>query len=247
VAVSGNYAYVVDLESRLRVINISNPANPTEVGFYETTGGTSGVAVSGNYAYVADGNAGLRVINIANPAAPTEAGFCETPGWAYGVAVSSNYAYVADGVNGLRVINISNPAAPIEAGFYNTPGSGFGVAISGNYAYVADGYYFGVYDCSQAMTASDHFIPHPSSFSLSAFPNPFNAMTTIRYDVPVQAQVELRVFDVLGRNVATLMNGILTAGSHDVRFDANELSSGLYFVRLKSAHSSMTQKVMLVK
>ena len=80
----------------MRIINISNPASPTEVGFYDTPGALRGVAVSGSYAYVADYNSGLRIIDISNPASPTEVGFCDTPGECLGVAVSGSYAYVAD-------------------------------------------------------------------------------------------------------------------------------------------------------
>ena len=78
VAVVEGYAYVADGQAGLRVINVSNPAMPTEVGGYDTPGWAYSVAVAGTYAYVADGNSGLRVINVANPAAPVEVGFCET-------------------------------------------------------------------------------------------------------------------------------------------------------------------------
>jgi PKD repeat protein len=134
VAVSGTYAYVADNSSGLRVIDISDPANPTEVGFYDTPGYANGVAVSGTYAYVADSN-GLRVIDISDPAHPTEVGYYDTS--AANVAVSGTYAYVAAAA-GLRVIDVSDPANPTEVGFYDTPGNAYGVAVSGRYAYVAD-------------------------------------------------------------------------------------------------------------
>jgi DNA-binding beta-propeller fold protein YncE len=137
VAVTGNYAYVADEGSGLRIINVSNPATPTEVGFYDTPGWAQGVAVAGNYAYVADGGSGLRIINVSNPATPTEVGFYDSPGNAEGVAVVGNYAYVADR-GGLRIINVSNPAAPTQVGFCNTPEDANDVAVAGNYAYVAD-------------------------------------------------------------------------------------------------------------
>ncbi len=128
----------------LRVVDVSNPAQPREVGFYDTPGSAQGVAVSGAYAYVADDGAGLRVVDVSNPAQPREVGFYDTPGWAEGVAVSGAYAYVADYGAGLRVVDVSNPAQPREVGFYDTPGYAEGVAVSGSYAYVADGYYGGL-------------------------------------------------------------------------------------------------------
>ena len=97
-AVDGNYAYVAALTAGLRIIDISNPAVPTEAGFYVTPGRMPrGVAVAGNYAYVADSDHGLRIVDISNPSAPTEAGLYDTPESALGVAVAGNYAFVADG------------------------------------------------------------------------------------------------------------------------------------------------------
>jgi hypothetical protein len=64
----------------LRIINISNPSSPTEVGSCDTPEEAWDVAVSGSYAYVADGLSGLRIINISNPSNPTEVGFYDTPG-----------------------------------------------------------------------------------------------------------------------------------------------------------------------
>ena len=61
-AVSGSFAYVVDDTAGLRVIDVSNPISPTEIGFYDTPGWAYGVAVSGNLAYVADDDGGLLIL-----------------------------------------------------------------------------------------------------------------------------------------------------------------------------------------
>ena len=101
-AISGDYAYVADRHGGLRIIDVSDPADPTETGFYDTPGSAEAIAVSGNYAYVADDIAsGLRVIDVSNPATPTETGHLNTPGYAWDVAVVGNYTYVADRESGL--------------------------------------------------------------------------------------------------------------------------------------------------
>ncbi|MFH1352601.1 MAG: lamin tail domain-containing protein [bacterium] len=137
VSVSGNYAYVA-AEGLLSIVDISDPANPQEVSYYDTPGTAYGVYVSGDYAYVADSGSGLRIIDISNPSSPSETGYYDTPGSACGVYVSGGYAFVADGSSGLRIIDISNPAAPSEIGFYDTPDYARGVYVSGDYAYVVD-------------------------------------------------------------------------------------------------------------
>jgi hypothetical protein len=138
IAVSGNYAYVADLDAGLRVIDISNPAAPVEVGFLDTPGTAWGVAVSGNYAYVGAADAGLRVIDISNPTAPQEVGFYDTPGSAWGVALSGSHAYVTDYSQGLRIIDVSDPSTPFEVGSLDTPDIARGIAVSAGTAYVAD-------------------------------------------------------------------------------------------------------------
>ncbi len=124
-------------EAGLRVIDVSTPSAPVEVGFVDTPVDAFGVAVAGGYAYVAAGDAGLRVIDVSTPSAPVEVGFLDTPGGALDVAVSGCYAYVADSDAGLRVIDVSTSSAPVEVGFIDTPGWADDVAVAGSYAYVA--------------------------------------------------------------------------------------------------------------
>jgi hypothetical protein len=111
--VSGNYAYVADGGAGLRVIDVSNPTNPREVGFFDTPGTARGVYVSGNYAYVADAGAGLRVIDVSNPTNPREVGFFDTPDFAWGVYVSGNYAFVSDMSGGLFILRFTG-AQPVN-------------------------------------------------------------------------------------------------------------------------------------
>jgi 1,4-alpha-glucan branching enzyme len=79
------------------------------------------------------------------------------------------------------------------------------------------------------------------------YPNPFNPTTTIQFDLPRTEMVRLEVFDVLGRQVATLVNGVRNAGSHQVQFNAQGLSSGLYLIRMQSGSFVQIQKAMLIK
>jgi hypothetical protein len=89
---------------------------------------------------------------------------------------------------------------------------------------------------------------NPTSFALSQnYPNPFNPATTINYQLPAQSYVTLRVFDVLGREVATLVNGVEQAGNKTVSFDAHGLASGVYYYRLQSGDFVATKKLLLVR
>ncbi|RMF58899.1 MAG: T9SS C-terminal target domain-containing protein, partial [Bacteroidetes bacterium] len=79
------------------------------------------------------------------------------------------------------------------------------------------------------------------------FPNPFNPQTTIRYELARSGRVALEVFDLLGRRVATLVNGEQPAGTFTVTFDARDLASGVYVYRLTAGSQVMTRTMLLMK
>jgi hypothetical protein len=88
----------------------------------------------------------------------------------------------------------------------------------------------------------------PSAFSLRPnYPNPFNPSTTIEYTLPREAHTTVRVNDLLGRVVATLVEGPQTAGLHRVRFDADRLPSGVYIVSVAAGTDRALQKMLLLK
>ena len=123
-------------EVGLRIVDISDPAAPSESGSYDTPGFAYGVVVVGNIAHVASVG-GLQIVDVSNPAAPSEVGVYETSGPALGVAAAGNYAYIASRREGLHIVDVSDPAAPSEIGVYETSGPASGVAVAGDYAYVA--------------------------------------------------------------------------------------------------------------
>lgn len=88
----------------------------------------------------------------------------------------------------------------------------------------------------------------PDVFELRQnFPNPFNPAATIQFRLPVGGHVYIGVYDILGRRVAMLANGLFTAGSHSLQFDAENLASGLYLYRLQAGEVTISRKMMLVK
>ena len=88
----------------------------------------------------------------------------------------------------------------------------------------------------------------PTEFALHPnYPNPFNATTTIRYDVKETGFVSLKVFDLLGREVITLVDGELPAGAHTVNWNATNLPSGLYLCRMEASGFTQTRKLLLLK
>jgi len=88
----------------------------------------------------------------------------------------------------------------------------------------------------------------PEAYALmQSFPNPFNPTTTIRYALPRRSNVTLTVFNTLGQRVVELVDGDNDAGYHEVRFDASELASGVYFYRLTAGDFVQTRKLCLIR
>ncbi|MDF1611763.1 MAG: T9SS type A sorting domain-containing protein [Stygiobacter sp.] len=114
----------------------------------------------------------------------------------------------------------------------------------------------GTFECSSIVEVD---IDTPQNFILKQnYPNPFNPTTTIKYTLPAvilqnaeqsnnDYLVTLKVFDILGNEVATLVNEIQSAGNYEVKFDASKLSSGIYIYKLQTGKFLQTRKMLLVK
>ena len=87
-------------------------------------------------------------------------------------------------------------------------------------------------------------IKFPISFY---FPNPFHPTTTIKFKVPEESKVVLKVYDILGREVATLVNEEKHAGNYKISFNASGFASGVYFFRLQAGNFMNTKKMILLK
>lgn len=88
----------------------------------------------------------------------------------------------------------------------------------------------------------------PLYYSLSQnYPNPFNPSTVISYQLPVMSRVTLKVYDVLGREIKTLVDKLEAPGKREVKFDGSNLPSGIYFYSLHAGNYSETKKLVLIK
>jgi len=98
------------------------------------------------------------------------------------------------------------------------------------------------------MTDVENVERIPSNFSLSQnFPNPFNPSTIISYSVPKASFVAIKVYDLLGREVVTLVNEQKSVGNYQVEFNAKGLPSGIYFYKMDAGNFSETKKLLLLK
>jgi len=101
---------------------------------------------------------------------------------------------------------------------------------------------------TRKATSVEQIAEIPANFNLEQnYPNPFNPSTMIRYSMPHSGWVHLKVFNLMGEEVATLVNQVHSAGTFECRFDAGALASGMYFYRLQTEGFSATKKLLLLR
>ncbi len=109
--------------------------------------------------------------------------------------------------------------------------------------------FFAKYNASNGLLPVElsSFTP-PAVFSLSQnYPNPFNPNTIIRYSIPIPSYVTLKVYDILGKEIKTLLNEYKNAGTHEIEFDASNFPSGIYFYRMQAGSFTKTNKLVLLR
>ncbi|MEO8448021.1 MAG: choice-of-anchor B family protein [bacterium] len=208
----------------LKIWNIENKSNPVYVRNWQPTAITQSIVhnieIYGNYALIAHYSAGVRLVNITNPDAPVEVAWYDT--------YPSNNSESYNGCWGIYLFPSGKIiASDRQTGFY---------ALKTNFPITDVGH--------------NNINTIPKTYNLKQNkPNPFNPATSIKFDLPENAFVKLRVYDISGRLVANLINELKAAGSYDYNFDAGNfgLSSGIYFYTLSSDNFIETKKMVLLK
>ncbi|MCC6865439.1 MAG: choice-of-anchor B family protein [Ignavibacteria bacterium] len=179
----------------------------------------------------------------------------------HNVEIYNNLAVIAHYTAGIRILNISDPTNPQEIAWYDTYPNNNNAQFSGCWGvfmFPSSGKIIGsnigeglfVIRVGNNITAlSNNNTNIPEKFSLKQnYPNPFNPSTTIKYNLPKETYVTIKVFDITGRQVALLADELKQAGSYSINYDAGKLSSGIYFYNLHTSNGfSETKKMVLTK
>lgn len=255
--IRGCYAFIAHNTEGMRVVDIGDPSVPVEVGYYDTFAGPSG---------------GFNGLWSACPYLPSGKilGGDRTGGlyvWKFNSTRAARiYGTVKDSLTGLPIA--AAQVAIVETG-RSAPTTATGVykigELPGTYALrVSAAGYFPKTNNSVALSGGDSLTwdvrllssinsvegnnPLPGKFVLRQnYPNPFNPTTTISYQLPAASHVSLKVLDLLGREVATLVNDVQKQGDKSVMFDASDLSSGIYFYQLRADRFVGTKRMVLMR
>jgi hypothetical protein len=246
VKVSWPYILVPDEAYGLYVLDASDPMNIIEVASYSTPGEAwwGDISPDKNYLYLSDFTGGLIIFDVSNPLVPVGIGlYKENLEYLNHVLVVGDSVYISDGQGiGLRVLDVSDPSEPIEIAKHKTPGIyTLEVALENDLVYVLDKTHFGIFEIYKGIPVIVDYRIH------SVYPNPFNSMVEITFDLPEACNAILQVYNINGQKIQTLLNTPYTAGRHTHTFQENNLNSGVYILKLDANGHTHSQKLILVK
>lgn len=155
----------------------------------------------------------------------------------------------ADGTNWNKIVDQKNGFGGIEKWDVNE--NGRFIRLTGTKRGTEWGYSmyeFEVFDIDSSASAVGESLIFPNKFYLEQnFPNPFNPTTKIIWQSPISGWQSLKIYNILGSEVATLVNEVKPAGRYEIEFDGSDLSSGVYFYTFKSDNFTQTKKLVLLK
>lgn len=235
---------VIDARDKDNLVNIANWENVPNPGPHN-------IAISENrrFAFVTDEIGGnprmLKIWDISNLNNVVKIAEWHPTGITtsiiHNVELFGRYLFAAHYTAGLRVVDVSNPFGPTEAAFYDTfpDNDGFtyegcwGPYIFNSEKIIASDRSTGLYVFRTDFPLKEKNPVIAESFSLSQnYPNPFNPVTTIKYSLKFDSYVTLKIYDVAGRLVRTILDGIVQNGNKSINFDGKDLASGVYFYNL---------------
>lgn len=252
---------IINAVNKNNLTTIKTFANLPDPGPHNTA-----LSTNGDYLYVTDEIGGpsarkLKIWNIQDMQNPTLAGTWQPTGIpnsvVHNIEIYGNRAVVAHYTAGVRILDITNPTAPVEIAWFDTyPSSNantyegcWGVFMFPSGKIIASDRQTGLY-----VLRVDNLVGGinennlPNNFSLKQnYPNPFNPVTKIEYSLPQNVYTQIKVYDIVGKEVATLVDKFERAGNHFVTYDAANLPSGIYFYTIKAGDFVQTKKMTLIK
>lgn len=271
ILVRGNYAFVGDWfsshwggQGHIWIFNISDPFNPVQIGEYdegytiwENTFNPTDLALKDNYLYVADRIGYLDVLDVSDPTDPFIVS--KTSTFAENIEIFENFVFISRSLTGINIFDISNPIDPVLVEFYNqyrhisnltvVDGKIFAAAVEYGMLVLHNALITDVENETEIV---------PTEFSLHQnYPNPFNPSTKISYSIPSSGFVTMKIYDILGSEIALLVNKEQTAGFYNVEFstkggstsggNAFTLPSGIYIYTLQFGDRMTSKKMILLK
>ncbi|MCK4252307.1 T9SS type A sorting domain-containing protein [candidate division WOR-3 bacterium] len=247
VFIKDTFAYIANADSGLRILNVSNPTAPFEVGYFTASEPVYSVFVKDTLAYLAALGAGLRIVNVVDPTSPQEIGYYITTGSARDVIVNDSIAYIA--AAGLRVININDTQNPTEVGYYITSYAPRRLFFNGTYIFAAcfeSGMDILKWD-DTGIEENDKNRIAWTDFGFALTPTITKRYLNLSIHLSTSQNCDIVVYDEVGKVVADIVKNKKIKGEIKEKVDLSNLPAGVYFIILKVEDKQLVRKFVLVQ
>ena len=257
IAVELPYIYLLEKYRGLRIYDFSNWNYPKlrtviDDGYF-TDGEAFYLADRYLYMTIANGSARNRflIYDVRNPDEPELTGSLDLPGRALKVVVRGGYAYVSSRAGGLQIVDVRDPYQPLGVGYFDTGHHAGETVAEGDLLFVTDSEN-GFYILRNQLPTSLETVPR--AFGWQVFPNPISQSATVELRLERREQVSLRIYDLSGRMVKGLVNGLVEKGVRHLQWDGtdergNRVAAGVYVVRFEASKSNQveTRRIVLLR
>jgi len=244
--VDNNLLYFAGYNDGLTILDVSSPDSIRKVNRAFISG--TGIAKKDSLLYVhADGM--LYILNVSNPVSPDTLSSMWIPCYC-AVAqmyVSGNYCYLRTHGKYLNIIDISDNYSPRLISSIET-NSIYDMDFKDEFVYICQrSWGLNIYK-NNLLTSVDEKLYTPTSVQLyQNYPNPFNPITVIGFQNQQYDWVSIKVYDILGKEITTLLNRKLEPGTHQLLWNAEDVPSGIYLYRMTVGSYSVTKKLLIVR
>lgn len=246
--ISGNVLFGVFPDSLLRMYSLADVDTPAFAGDYVYLSTLESIKVSEGSAYV--GYWGLvSIVDVRDPAQVVELGSYSTEGLPIALEVSGNLLFILNEDGLLEIVDISTFESPQLVGYYGESGTS-AIACTGQHILSASADGVEVYQMTGALGVGESSgVPLPIVYFLAdVYPNPFNPSFTLQLQFSRQVEFRAQLYDVLGREVATLASATFTPGIHVLNSGSLGLPSGMYLLKMTvPGKDTQVRRVMLLK
>lgn len=249
--ISGLYGYTT-------IFNISDPYNPEQLWEGSLTmGNDKAMFVIDTLLFLGEPFQ-IHVLNIEDPANPVNITDLVIANQVSDIFVKNNFLFVScyesisPGYNGfLYVFDIADPHNINQIAAVYTVGLANNIFVNEEYIFLSDFgdgvFVFRIIDFTTSLTSGLDNQSLQNSSLYQNYPNPFNPTTTIKYSIPNSGIVQIKIYDILGNEINTLLNEYIQDGTYEIEFNASGLPSGIYFYEIKSGSYLETKKMILLR
>lgn len=254
VVANGTLIYIADQDYGLLTYSLADTINPVLLDSFRLDTGGSDIVMTAENLYLACGQEGMVIFDLSDPLHPDSLTTFDTPGYLNRITISDTIAYLADETGGLIAISINDPLNPSLLTIFDSPGTACGTATYGDFLLLADGDSLFMLLPSYLSSIDNNSNLLPMNFKITGcYPNPFNSATTVRFEIANRSSISLDIYNINGRLINNMVNGIFENGNYSIIWNPEGLVSGIYFIKISDCNCvsqkslSSTAKVTYLK